>query len=101
MPYYAPMADTQNDRTLARRLPGGMALYGVALAVGVLVAPPLIWLTGRALFGAYANGGPFSLYGDFFGELLRGSRSAWIVALAPCALVGLIKGAAALSRRLG
>jgi len=100
MAYYAPMADTHADNALSRRLPGGARLYAVALAVGLFVAPPLIWLTGRALFGTYANGGLFSLWGDFFGELARGSRSAWIVALAPCALLALLQGALALSRRL-
>jgi CRP-like cAMP-binding protein len=88
------MADTHADNALSRRLPGGARLYAVALAVGLFVAPPLIWLTG------YANGGLFSLWGDFFGELARGSRSAWIVALAPCALLALLQGALALSRRL-
>ena len=38
--------------------------------------------------------------GDFFGELARGARSAWVVALAPCALLALLQGAVALSRRL-
>jgi hypothetical protein len=52
------------------------------------------------LFGPYANGGLFSLWADFFGEMARGARSAWIVALAPCALVALLQGAVALSRRL-
>jgi CRP-like cAMP-binding protein len=52
------------------------------------------------LFGPYANGGLFSLWGDFFGELARGARSAWVVALAPCALLALLQGAVALSRRL-
>ena len=68
--------------------------------VGLFIVPPLIWLTGRALFGPYANGGLFSLWGDFFGELARGARSAWVVALAPCALLALLQGAVALSRRL-
>jgi hypothetical protein len=94
------MADTHTEGTLSRRLPGGAKLYAAALAVGLFVAPPLIWLTGRALFGAYANGGPFSLWGDFFGELARGARSAWVVALAPCALLALLQGVLALSRRL-
>ena len=101
MAYYAPMADTHADNALSRRLPGGARLYAVALAVGLFVAPPLIWLTGRGLFGAYANGGPFSLWGDFFGLLARGSLAAWIVALAPLALVLLVRGAIALSRRVG
>jgi hypothetical protein len=32
--------------------------------------------------------------------MARGARSAWIVALAPCALVVLLQGAVALSRKL-
>ena len=100
MPYYAPMAVTNTDADPTRRLPGGMKLYAVAIFVGLFIVPPLIWFTGRALFGPYANGGLFSLWGDFFGEMARGARSAWIVALAPCALVVLLQGAVALSRKL-
>ena len=94
------MADTHTESALSRRRTGGAKLYVFALAVGLFVAPALIWLTGRTLFGPYANGSLFSLWGDFFGELARGGRSAWIVALAPCALLALLQGAAALSRRL-
>ena len=88
------------DAAPARGLPGRVKLYAAAILVGLFVVPPLIWLTGRALFGPYANGGLFSLWGDFFGELARGARSAWVVALAPCALLALLQGAVALSRRL-
>jgi hypothetical protein len=94
------MPDTNTDAAPARGLPGRVKLYAAAILVGLFVVPPLIWLTGRALFGPYANGGLFSLWTDFFGEMARGARSAWIVALAPCALVALLQGAVALSRRL-
>jgi CRP-like cAMP-binding protein len=100
MAYYAPMTNANTDADPTSRLPGGMKLYAAAILVGLFVVPPLIWLTGRALFGPYANGGLFSLWGDFFGELSRGARSAWVVALAPCVLIALLQGAVALSRRL-
>lgn len=83
------------------RAPRGFRLPLAALALGLFGAPPLIWLTGRGLFGPYANGGPFSLWGDFFRLLANGSLAAWIVALAPLALLLLVRGAMALSRRVG
>lgn len=95
------MAKPQPVAAAIDRLPSRLRLPVAALAVGLFVAPPLIWLTGRTLFGPYANGGVFSLWGDFFGMLARGSLAAWIVALAPLALVLLARGAIALSRRLG
>ena len=100
MPYYAPMPVTNTDADPTRRLPSGVKLYATAILVGLFVVPPLLWLSGRALFGPYANGGLFSLWGDFFGELGRGARSAWVIALAPGALLVLLQGAVALSRRL-
>jgi len=101
MAYYARMAKREAVAAAVDRVPSGFRLPLAALAVGLFGAPPLIWLTGRGLFGPYANGGPFSLWGDFFGLLARGSLSAWIVALAPLALLLLVRGAIALSRRVG
>jgi hypothetical protein len=95
------MAKTDTDASTGPRLPGGAKLYALALATGFLAAPPLIWLTGRSLFGPYANGGVFTLWGDFFGLLARGSFAAWVVALAPLALLLLVRAAVALSRRVG
>jgi hypothetical protein len=92
------VADTEADPSSRRS--GSARLYAAALVIGLFVAPPLIWLTGSALFGAYADGGLLALWGDFFGGLARGARSAWVVALAPCALLALLQGAAALARRL-
>lgn len=98
MPYYARMApSTAPASSVGREL----RLVGIALAAGFLAAPPLIWLTGRSLFGPYADGGMFSLWGDFFGMLAQGSLAAWIVALAPLGLLLLGRGALALSRRVG
>lgn len=98
MAYYARMSPPATSALSAVR---ALRLVGIALAVGFLVAPPLIWITGRGLFGPYANGGLFSLWGDFFGLLASGSLAAWVVALAPLALLLLARGALALSRRVG
>lgn len=98
MAYYAPMASTAAPATSVGR---ELRLVGLALAAGVLAAPPLIWLTGRSLFGPYADGGLFTLWGDFFGMLASGSAAAWTVALAPLGLLLLARGALALSRRVG
>jgi hypothetical protein len=95
------MAKTEAVAAAIDRVPSGLRLPLAALATGLLGAPPLIWLTGRGLFGPYANGGVFALWGDFFGLLARGSFAAWIVALAPLALLLLVRAAIALYRRVG
>ncbi len=95
------MAKKEAVAAAVDRVPWGLRLPLAALALGLFGAPPLIWLTGRWLFGPYANGGPFSLWGDFFRLLASGSLAAWIVALAPLALLLLVRGAIALSRRVG
>lgn len=95
------MAKKEAVAAAVDKVPWGLRLPLAALALGLFGAPPLIWLTGRGLFGPYANGGPFSLWGDFFGLLAGGSLAAWIVALAPLALLLLVRGALALSRRVG
>lgn len=101
MAYYARMSPPATSAPSTPTALRGLRLVGIALAVGFLAAPPLIWLTGRGLFGPYANGGLFSLWADFFGLLAAGSLAAWVVALAPLALVLIARGALALSRRVG
>ena len=98
MAYYARMPSSTAPATSVGR---ELRLVGIALAVGLFAAPPLIWLTGRSLFGPYADGGMFSLWGDFFGMLAQGSLAAWTVALAPLGLLLIGRGALALSRRVG
>lgn len=94
------MAKREAAAAAADRVRSALRLPLAALAVGFLATPPLIWMSGRALFGPYANGGPFALWGDFFALLARGSLAAWIVALAPLALLVLVRVALAISRRV-
>jgi len=54
----------------------------IALPVGVLL-PPLIWLVGSRVFGAYAGGGTRDLVDHFFRGLAQGQEAFWIVALGP------------------
>jgi hypothetical protein len=55
----------------------------IALAVGVLLLPPLIWLVGSRVFGPYAGGGSRELVGHFFTGLGQGQAALWLVALGP------------------
>ncbi len=55
----------------------------IALPVGVLLLPPLIWLLGSHVFGAYAGGNTRDLVDHFFRGLGQGQQAFWIVALGP------------------
>jgi hypothetical protein len=57
--------------------------FGIAVLVGVLVMPVLIYLAGAIALKAYANGGVFSLYYDWFAGLFGGHASFWIVVAGP------------------
>jgi hypothetical protein len=63
----------------------------ILLACGLFVIPLLIWVVGRAVLGAYADGGPFSLLVDFFNGLKTGSLVYWGVALGPYVLVSVLR----------
>jgi hypothetical protein len=68
----------------------------VALPVGVLLLPPLIWLVGSRVFGPYAGGSTRDLVDHFFRGLGRGQQAFWIIALGPylAALTVRLTGAA-------
>ena len=82
------------------------ALYGGALALGLLVIPLLIWLIGHRTLGPYTRGddprglGPLSLYGDYFSGLAHGWLGYWVVALGPVVLLLVARLWLALLRRL-
>jgi hypothetical protein len=68
-----------NIATLRRELLWAL----IGLPVGVLLLPPLIWLVGSRVFGAYAGGGTRDLVDHFFRGLGQGQQAFWIVALGP------------------
>jgi hypothetical protein len=56
---------------------------GLAVLFGLVVMPVLIYLAGSVALNAYANGGLFALYGDFFKGLVELRPSCWIVVAGP------------------
>ena len=82
-----------------------LIVLGVALAVGVLLMPLLIWLAGSRVLGGYVHGenpsaGPWALFADYVVGLAHGSAVFWAVALGPLALLLLVRGFFALWRVL-
>jgi len=59
----------------------------IALAVGLLLLPPLIGLVGGRVFGGYAGGDTRDLVDHFFRGLGQGQQAFWIVALGPYCLI--------------
>jgi hypothetical protein len=64
---------------------------GLAVLVGLLVMPVLIFLAGNLTLGDYANGGLFALYGDFFKGLFEPRGSFWIVLIGPFILLSVFR----------
>ncbi len=64
---------------------------GLALLVGLLVMPAMIYLVGTAVLKPYANGGLFALYGDFLKGLVELRPSCWIVVLGPFGFLTLFR----------
>jgi len=65
--------------------------FGLALLVGLLVMPGLIYLAGRYTLMPYAHGGVFALYGDFFAGLVEPRPSCWIVVAGPFVFLSLYR----------
>jgi hypothetical protein len=79
-----------------------LIILAAAIAVGVCVVPPLLWLVGSRALGPYAGGGAGAFMSGFFRGLGTGSFGFWMVALGPYlitlvvrALTGLRRGARA------
>ena len=90
MAYYARMARRNPTNLLLTLNREARVLLG-ALIFGAVGLPLLVWLSGRTLLGPYANGGMFAILGDFFTLLYAGSFSAWILLLAPYALLSALR----------
>jgi hypothetical protein len=69
-----------------------LIVLAVLLVCGFVLMPVLVWLVGQKVLGAYANGGPLRLLGDFFSGLGGGSPVYWTVGFGPYVLIQLIRG---------
>ena len=56
---------------------------GVAVAIGLLVLPPVVYATGVKTLGAYAHGGLGAFLGDYYAALFQLKAAAWIIAAGP------------------
>jgi hypothetical protein len=97
------IAKTWRHYRAQRGVPRELFMLVVALLVGALVVPLLIWSGGQLVLGPYARdaaglrtGGPFALLADFFHGLAVGSPGYWIVLLGPYVLYLVLR----ISRRL-
>jgi hypothetical protein len=73
-----------------------LIVYGVALLIGLVAVPLLIWVGGNRVLGPYTHGqnlhaGPLALLQDYYLGLLHGSAVFWAVALGPAALLLLVR----------
>jgi hypothetical protein len=78
-------------------------IFGIALVIGLVVVPLLIWVMGNRVLGPYTHGtqthaGPMALLGDFFTGLGRGWVSYWLVALGPAVMIVFVRLVYALLR---
>lgn len=79
--------------TLETRTRREVAIFGGALALGLLVIPLLIWIVGHRTLGPYTQGddprglGPLALYGNYYFGLVHGWLGYWVVALGPAVLL--------------
>lgn len=76
-----------------------LTVLAVALVLGLLVLPLLIYLAGRLTLGSYANGRPLALLGDYLRGLANGHLSVWIAVLGPYGFILLGRLFAAIWRR--
>jgi hypothetical protein len=75
-----------------------LIFLGIAVLLGAVVIPLLIWVAGNRILGPYAHGtnlhaGPMALLGDYYGGLSRGWLSYWIVALGPLVIIVFARAA--------
>ena len=68
-----------------------LAIALAGLLLGALLMPLLVWVAGTVTLGAYANGGLWALFTDFFRGRAEGSLAAWIVLACPYALISLVR----------
>jgi hypothetical protein len=74
--------------------------FAFAALVGLLIMPAMIYVAGLIALKAYANGGVFSLYYDWFAGLFGGHSSYWIVVIGPFAFLTLFRSCRWIVRKL-
>ena len=83
-----------------------LATLALALALGLLLLPFVIWGAGQVFLGTYTRdptggtgGGPFALWIDFLRGLASGSLGYWVAALGPYLILLSLRGSRAFLRK--
>jgi hypothetical protein len=95
MTFFALSHDVADLRASLRR---ELTLLVGAVAFGVLVVPPLLWLVGERALGPYPGGGVGAIVANFFRGLVTGSWGFWVVALAPYLFITILRALVAIAR---
>lgn len=84
--------DAIASTTTRSRLRFELLLGSILLAIGLFLAPPLIYWTGFSLLGSYGeNAGLSAFYGNFFADLASGTARVWILVSGPLVLTSLVR----------
>ena len=78
----------------SHRLRYELIAASLLLAFGLFALPGLVYWVGNTLLGPYGSDKPAgmgALYGDFYGDLATGVVRAWILALGPLVVIGLVR----------
>ena len=85
-------ASEEDDLRVSRpRVIRELLIGGSAILVGLIVAPLVIYMMGRAALGPYAHGGAGRLLADYFAGLGHGAPVFWVVALGPYVMTLLVR----------
>jgi hypothetical protein len=85
-------ASEEDDLRVSRpRVIRELLIGGSAILVGLIVAPLVIYMMGRAALGPYAHGGAGRLLADYFAGLGHGAPVFWMVALGPYVMTLLVR----------
>lgn len=68
-------------------------LFGICLFAGLVLMPLGVYFVGKAVLEAYAGGGFFRFWADWFRGLASGGLAWWLCTLGPYAFVLFIRGA--------
>ncbi|HVW69488.1 MAG TPA: hypothetical protein VHB68_10965 [Steroidobacteraceae bacterium] len=97
-PSQPPQASSRPERSAGAIVRREALILVLALALGFIGMPLLIWVVGNRVLGTYthaqdptAGTGPARLLADYFQGLTHGSLAFWCVAIGPYVLIWLAR----------
>ena len=85
-------ADDIESPHTGSRLRFELIMGSIWLAIGLFIVPAVTYLAGTRLLGPYGQkAGLSTFYGAFFADLASGAPRAWLLALGPLLLIGVVR----------